>query len=141
MDPQQRWLLEVAYEALENGMMKHLSDELLANHSCVAGVPIEQAIGSKTSVHIGSFLREYEIMLSKDTQMPAKYKATGTALSMLANRLSWFYDFTGPSIALDTACSSSLNALHLACQSLRLGESTMVIRADFWFRCCGRKKY
>jgi len=58
--------------------------------------------------------------------MEANYKATGTALAMVANRLSWYYDFTGPSIALDTACSSSLNALHLACQSLRCGESTMV---------------
>ena len=58
--------------------------------------------------------------------MAAKYKATGTALSMLANQLSWFFDFKGASIALDSACSSSLNALHLACQSLRCGDSSMV---------------
>ena len=59
--------------------------------------------------------------------MQAKYKASGTALTMLANRLSWFYGLEGPSIALDTACSSSLTALHLACQSIRSGEATMVI--------------
>lgn len=93
---------------------------------CSAGIPMEKANGSKTSVHIGSFLREYETMLSRDPQMQQEYKSTGNALAMLANRLSWFYNFTGPSIALDTACSSSLTALHLACQSLRCGESTMV---------------
>lgn len=87
---------------------------------------MEKVVGSKTSVHIGSFSHEYEVLLSRDPQMQAKYKSTGTALAMLANRLSWFYDFTGPSIALDTACSSSLIALHLACQSIRNGESTMV---------------
>lgn len=91
-----------------------------------AGLPMEQVTGSKTSVFIGNFLQEYKTLLSRDPQMAQKYKATGTALSMLANRLSWFFNFTGPSISLDTACSSSLNALHLACQSLRCGESTMV---------------
>lgn len=98
----------------------------------IAGLPMEQVTGSKTSVFIGNFLQEYKTLLSRDPQMAQKYKATGTALSMLANRLSWFYNFTGPSISLDTACSSSLNALHLACQSLRCGESTMVILAV----CC-----
>jgi len=60
--------------------------------------------------------------------MPQKYKAPGTAVSMLANRLSWFYDLRGPSVSIDTACSSSLVAFHLAFQSLRLGESEMVSR-------------
>lgn len=58
--------------------------------------------------------------------MSQKYKGPGTAVSMLANRISWFYDLRGPSIALDTACSSSMVAFHLACQSLRAGESEMV---------------
>ncbi|KAH6683357.1 fatty acid synthase S-acetyltransferase [Halenospora varia] len=112
LDPQQRWLLEMTYHALEN-----------------AGVPLEQAVGSNTSVYVGSFMRDYETLLAKDTDMPIKYKSTGVGTSILANRISWFYDFKGPSMALDTACSSSLMALHLACQSIRSGESTMAIVA------------
>ena len=69
---------------------------------------------------------EYETLISRDPEFPSKYQASGTGSAMLANRLSWFYDFQGPSITLDTACSSSLNALHLACSSLRNRESTMV---------------
>jgi acyl transferase domain-containing protein len=87
---------------------------------------MEEILGSKTSVHIGSFLNDYGIMLSRDAQMQAKHKSTGNSSAILANRLSWFYDLTGPSIAIDTACSSSLIALHLACQSIRNKESSMV---------------
>ena len=112
MDPQQRSLLECTYHSLEN-----------------AGIPIASVVGSRTSVFVGSFSHEYETMLSRDPQMQAKYMATGTGSAMLANRLSWFYDLRGPSISLDTACSSSLNALHLAVQSLRSGESDMAIIA------------
>ena len=83
-------------------------------------------MGSKTSVYVGCFSREYETMIQRDVDLQAKYLATGTGTAMLANRLSWFFDLAGPSIALDTACSSSLNALHLACQSLRTRESNMV---------------
>jgi acyl transferase domain-containing protein len=87
---------------------------------------MQDIVGSKTSVYVGAFLREYQFLLSRDPQMKQKHKASGTAFAMLANRLSWFFDLMGPSLALDTACSSSLYALHLACQSLRSGESTMV---------------
>ncbi|KAL8726146.1 MAG: hypothetical protein Q9166_006903 [cf. Caloplaca sp. 2 TL-2023] len=68
-------------------------------------------------------------MLSRDPEFQSKYQASGTGSAMLANRLSWFYDFKGPSITLDTACSSSLNALHLACSSVRSCESSMGIVA------------
>lgn len=54
------------------------------------------------------------------------YASTGCGASMLANRLSWFYDLQGPSLMVDTACSSSLVGLHLACQELRAGKSKMV---------------
>ncbi|KAF1828904.1 reducing type I polyketide synthase [Decorospora gaudefroyi] len=108
MDPQQRGLLECAYRALEN-----------------AGIPMEQTAGSNTSVHVGCWTREYESLFQRDHELKAGYLATGTGNAMTANRLSWFYDFRGPSTAIDTACSSSLNALHLACQTLRNGEATM----------------
>lgn len=91
-----------------------------------AGIPLSQALGSNTSAYVGSFVNDYVSILTKDPEFPVKYKATGTSNNMLANRLSWFFDLQGPSVTLDTACSSSLNALHLACQSLRLKESTMV---------------
>ena len=112
MDPQQRSLLECTYHAIEN-----------------AGIPMDSVAGSKTSVFVGSFSREYEALLARDPQMQAKYVATGTGTAMLANRLSWFYDLRGPSVALDTACSSSLTALHLAVQSIRVHESDMAIVA------------
>lgn len=54
------------------------------------------------------------------------YYGTGTGSAIMSNRVSWFYDLKGPSISLDKACSSSMGALHLACQSLRTGESEMV---------------
>ncbi|KAF2106989.1 polyketide synthase-like protein [Lophiotrema nucula] len=103
MDPQQRLLLETSYHALEN-----------------AGIPLERATGSNTSVHVGCFMLDYGLLLGRDAELSAKYKVTGaSALTILANRLSWFYDFQGPSMAIDTACSSSLVSLHLACQELQ----------------------
>ncbi|KAI9658024.1 MAG: hypothetical protein M1821_002684 [Bathelium mastoideum] len=100
MDPQQRWLLEAGYEALEN-----------------AGIPIETASGSRTAVYVGSFFRDYELMLLRDPQMHVKYRATGVGLAMLANRLSWYFDFHGPSflrageadMALAGGCNFILN--------------------------------
>ena len=91
-----------------------------------AGIPLEKANASKTSVFVGALPGDYPIMMSRDTQQDRKYRASGTSHSILANRLSWFYKFTGPSMTLDTACSSSLVALDLACQSLRCGSSTTV---------------
>ena len=87
---------------------------------------MEKAVRSRTSVHIGCSSCDYQNLLARDHQVQAKHKMTGTALSMLANRISWFYNFTGPSIAMDTACSSSLTALHTACQSIHSGDATMV---------------
>ena len=55
------------------------------------------------------------------------YAATGNGQSMLSNRVSWFFDLRGPSMTIDTACSSSLYALHLACNSLKLGEAQQAI--------------
>ncbi|KAL9603451.1 MAG: hypothetical protein Q9219_001138 [cf. Caloplaca sp. 3 TL-2023] len=112
IDPQQRWLLETTYHALENDSLE-------------AGIPLEKVATTKTAVHVGSFMHDYETMLSREPESYVPYKATGISLAMLANRISWFFNLTGPSIAIDTACSSSLNALELSCQSLRTGQSTM----------------
>ena len=92
---------------------------------------MSKALGSNTSVHIGCFTREYDSIISRDPEVDLKYIATGTGTAMLSNRLSWFFDLRGPSMSLDTACSSSLTAAHLACQSLRLGEVSMVRNPSF----------
>lgn len=113
------------------GPWRMVSHECTIRNSCsytfsAAGVPFHNALGTKTSVYVGCFTREYEQLLGRDGEMDLKYIATGTGTAMLSNRLSWFYDFRGPSLTIDTACSSSLNACHLACASLRSGESSMV---------------
>ena len=110
MDPQSRKLLETTYRALEN-----------------AGIPIENCANTKTCVYTGISSDDYRLMYVKDTSYPIRHAATGMALSMLANKISWFYDFKGPSMQLDTACSASLNALHLAVRSIQTGESDMGI--------------
>jgi len=110
MDPQARMLLESSYEALEN-----------------AGLSVESVADTDTGCYVGCFTRDYHEMLMGDAESSPKYAVTGTGLSLLSNRLSWYYDLKGPSMTLDTACSSSLVGLHLACQSLRTGESKMAM--------------
>lgn len=85
------------------------------------------AVGSNTAVYIGSFTSEYEKIILSDPDKDIKYTATGVPATLLSNRLSWFYDFRGPSLSIDTACSSSLNAAHLGCVSLRAGEVDMAV--------------
>ncbi|CAG8902537.1 unnamed protein product [Penicillium egyptiacum] len=108
MDPQQRMCLEVAYEAMEN-----------------AGIRLNRASASSTSCYVGCFNHDYMNLLNRDPENLPFYSATGTEASCLSNRVSWFFNLAGPSMTVDTACSSSLIALHLACQSLRTGESEM----------------
>lgn len=93
---------------------------------CLAGIPIHQVAGSKSSVHVGVVGVDYNRLFDVDEEIQPIYKATGNAGSILANRISWFYDLRGPSMTIETACSSSMVALHLACQSLRAGESKIV---------------
>jgi acyl transferase domain-containing protein/thioesterase domain-containing protein/acyl carrier protein len=110
MDPQQRILLEVAWEALED-----------------AGLASEQLSGSRTGVYIGISGNEYGQIQLGNPSLIDGYAGTGNALSIAANRISYFFNFQGPSIALDTACSSSLVAVHLACNSLWQGESELAL--------------
>ncbi|TVY39720.1 Reducing polyketide synthase [Lachnellula subtilissima] len=110
MDPQQRIMLETSYHALEN-----------------AGLTIDKCSGSKTSVYTATFTDDYKSMLQQDPEQLPKYAATGLSGSMLANRVSWFFNLRGPSMNLDSACSSSLSALHVACQDLLNGTSKMAL--------------
>ncbi|KAI1381693.1 beta-ketoacyl synthase [Hypoxylon crocopeplum] len=112
VDPMQRWLLETAYRALEN-----------------AGITMDSVSGSSTSAYTGSFGLDYGIQLNRDVECPPLHAGLGFGISMLANRLSWFFDFRGPSIGLDSACSSSAMAIDMACQSLRNGSCDMSLFA------------
>jgi acyl-CoA synthetase (AMP-forming)/AMP-acid ligase II/3-oxoacyl-(acyl-carrier-protein) synthase len=110
LDPQQRLLLEVAWEALED-----------------AGVLPEQVAGSSTGVFVGITTSDYARMQLAAGVGSVPYAATGNVFCMAANRLSYVFDFRGPSVSLDTACSSSLVAIHQACASIRSGESELAL--------------
>ncbi|MGB8955466.1 MAG: beta-ketoacyl synthase N-terminal-like domain-containing protein, partial [Tumebacillaceae bacterium] len=110
MDPQQRLLLEVAHEALED-----------------AGQVVERLAGSKVGVFVGISTNDYGHANLTRTDWSEVYAATGNASSIASNRLSYVFDFQGPSISFDTACSSSLTAVHVASRSLREGECEMAL--------------
>jgi acyl transferase domain-containing protein len=74
---------------------------------------------------------DYMLQLTRDPEDPAPYAAVGLGLSMLANRISWFFNLMGPSLGLDTACSSTANAMDIACKSLRDGSTSMVNPTPF----------
>src|SRR3984957_3863056 len=112
MDPQQRLLLEVAWEALEN-----------------AGIPPGSLRRSQTGVFAGACYTDYGYLAALDLPSVDAWSNPGGALSIIANRLSYFLDLRGPSVTVDTACSSSIVALHLACQSLRIGDSDVALAA------------
>jgi acyl transferase domain-containing protein/NADPH:quinone reductase-like Zn-dependent oxidoreductase len=112
MDPCQRGLMENTYLAIEN-----------------AGIPLQDLSGTNTSVHVGCFSNDHMISLLRDIQQIPKYAATATAQSILANRVSWFFNLLGPSTTIDTACSSGLTALDLACQGLWANRSDAAIVA------------
>ena len=111
LDPQHRLLLEVSREALE--------------HAGIAPGSLRQ---SATGVFVGISSSEYAQRLSLAERLGSTaYLGTGNAHSTAAGRLSYLLGLNGPCIALDTACSSSLVAVHLACRSLRAGESSLAL--------------
>lgn len=91
-----------------------------------AGMSVESLRGSSTAVFTGSFNLDHMLHLGRDIEDSPVYASVGTGLSMLANRLSWFFDLRGPSIGLDSACSSTAMAIDMACQSLMTGSCDMV---------------
>lgn len=112
IDPQQRLLLETVYESLEN-----------------AGLPLERLRGSDTAFYAGVMAADYTDTLTRDVDTFPQYFGTATARSILSNRVSYTFDWHGPSMTIDTACSSSMVALHLAVTSLRMGESKVAVAA------------
>lgn len=87
---------------------------------------MEAISGSSTGVYTGCFTNDYLIQLYRDPENTPAYMATGVGASMLANRISWFFNLHGPSMAIDSACSSAATALDLACQGLKTRSCNMV---------------
>lgn len=110
MDPQQRIILQLAWEALED-----------------AHIPANALRGTRTGVFIGTTANDYGMLISADPTAAHPYALTGNASSIIANRISYAFDFRGPSVALDTACSSSLVAIHQAVHALRDGEARVAL--------------
>jgi acyl transferase domain-containing protein len=104
MDPQIRLLLEVLYATADD-----------AGYTSMIR-------GSETGIYVGSSFQDYAYCLLKAQNSSIAYSTVGNAITMLANRASFYFNLHGPSLTLDTACSSSLVALHLACQALKNGE-------------------
>ncbi len=111
LDPQQRILLELTWEALER-----------------AGQVPPALVGSRTGVFMGIIATDY-MLLSMETPPETwdLYTATGSAHCFPAGRIAYSFGFQGPTLVVDTACSSSLVSVHLAVQSLRTGESDMAV--------------
>ncbi len=114
MDPQQLLLLEVAWEAFEH-----------------AGIAPDKLSGSRTGVFLGMSSFEHTLLQAQhgDAAQADSFSGTSGGYSYAAGRLSYSFGLQGPCMTLDTACSSSLVAAHLACQSLRNGESNMALVA------------
>ncbi|WP_249416818.1 type I polyketide synthase [Streptomyces sp. TS71-3] len=113
MDPQQRLVLELAWEALED-----------------AGIVPAALRGSRTAVFVGALRDDYaNLLYQHGTEAITQHTMTGLNRGIIANRVSYFLDLHGPSLTLDTAQSSSLVAVHLACESLRSGEADTALAA------------
>ncbi|KAL2864983.1 putative polyketide synthase [Aspergillus lucknowensis] len=112
IDPQQRLLMETVYESIES-----------------AGWTIDELRGSDTAVYVGVMSVDYQDILVRDLNSFPTYHSTGTSRSIISNRLSYFFDWRGPSMTIDTACSSSLVAVHQGVRALRSGEAQVAIVA------------
>jgi polyketide synthase 13 len=110
IDPQQRMALELTWEALEH-----------------ARIPASSLRGGNVGVYVGTSNNDYTILSVSDPATAHPYAITGTTSSIVANRVSYFYDFRGPSMAIDTACSSSLVAVHEGVKALRAGDVDVVL--------------
>src|SRR6478735_4535107 len=110
MDPQQRVMLEVAWEALEH-----------------AGIAPDRIAGTRAGVMMGVYYTEYQGISAANPDRIDAYSATGNAHAVAVGRIAYLLGLRGPAMAVDSACSSSLVAVHLACQSLRLRETDLAL--------------
>lgn len=110
MSPSQKLMLELVWEAIEN-----------------ASIRIDQAKGGRTGVYIGNIWTDFEHYRKMKNAAATSHSALGQSANIIANRISFKYGFTGPSLVVDTGCSASLVALHLACQALHDGSIDMAV--------------
>lgn len=118
MDPQQRIILQLTWEALED-----------------AHIPANQLRGKPVGVFMGNTNNDYGMLISADPAEAHPYALAGNSSSIIANRVSYAFDFRGPSVAMDTACSSSLVAIHQAVRSLRDGDSEVAVAGGVNLLC------
>ncbi|XP_035677112.1 phthiocerol synthesis polyketide synthase type I PpsC-like [Branchiostoma floridae] len=110
MDPQQRFMLECSYKAFEN-----------------AGITMDELHGSDTGVFVGLMNTEYLLDGDIDLTQMTNHTITGTATSLVAARVAYTFNLTGPALTVDTACSSGLYAVHLGCQAIKTGDCSMAV--------------
>ncbi|MGW4551114.1 type I polyketide synthase, partial [Streptomyces violaceorubidus] len=111
MDPQQRLMLELSWEAFED-----------------AGVPLRRVRGSRTGVFVGAVANDYSVLLNRQgLSAVTQHSLTGTQRALIANRVSYTLGLRGPSLTVDTAQSSGLVAVHQACESLRSGSCELAV--------------
>ncbi|NUS42780.1 MAG: acyltransferase domain-containing protein [Mycobacteriaceae bacterium] len=117
VDPQQRLMMELTWEALEH-----------------ARIPASELKGGNVGVFVGTSTNDFMLIttlgIGADPDEPvsaAAYGLTGNSTAIIANRLSYFFDFRGPSVAVDTACSSTIVAVHQAVRALRGGEADVAL--------------
>lgn len=124
LDPQQRLLLELSWEAME-----------------AAGLDVEAMTGSNTGVFVGGFTVDHLLNQfgASARESIGSHSAAGATLTMLSNRISYAFDFHGPSVSLDTACSSSLVAFSQAvtaivthqCEAALVGGANFILRPEY----------
>jgi acyl transferase domain-containing protein len=110
MDPQQRLLLETVYESLD-----------------AAGLRMDALQGSMTGVFCGALRNDYSQIQAMDPQALPAYMVTGNSPSIMANRISYYFDWRGPSMTVDTGCSSSLLAVHLGVEALQNDDCSLAV--------------
>ncbi|WP_412679436.1 amino acid adenylation domain-containing protein [Brevibacillus fortis] len=116
MDPQERLFLECVYETLEDA--GYTRESLRSSQGF--------GLGGNVGVYVGIMYEEYQLYGAQETMM-GRPMALGGSFSSVANRVSYFFNFHGPSVAVDTMCSSSLTGIHFACQSLLRNECEVAI--------------
>lgn len=110
MDPQQRIMLELTWHVLEN-----------------AHLPANELKGTSVGVFMGSSNNDYGMLITADPAEAHPYALTGTSSAVIPNRISYAFDFRGPSLNVDTACSSSLVSVHQAVRELRYGSCDVAV--------------